>query len=306
MNFAPLIKAATFSIDGQKLSRPKWRKWRRHETLTFRGVPQADTFTATIDDATYTQRVNTIDQSLTGLNCLYTLSKDNELGWVQDWVRFHVHHHGLQAVLIFDNGSTTYSAEELRQAILSVAGISKAVVVKADLPFGPLNSDCTHRSDAKFLQVAMLNLARDRFLSSCRAWLNLDIDELLLSPTGESVFEATVANRWGHLTFPGQWHYLTDEGGPPAYIDHRRVRLGDAPCPTKYSLRPDGPFGDFALQVHSLDRIHRKFSFAPKRFWFMHCRGISTSWKYARSKPEGTFTPASDLAQRALDAGLGT
>jgi hypothetical protein len=33
---------------------------------------------------------------------LYTLSKDNELTWVVDWIRFHVRYHGANGVLIYD------------------------------------------------------------------------------------------------------------------------------------------------------------------------------------------------------------
>lgn len=304
-NLAALVKTATFAIDGMRATRFKWRKWRRHEMLVFSGLPQARRMTVTIEGVENTLPINPINTNHEGLNCLTTLSKDNDLAWVQDWARFHVRQHGLQALVICDNGSMAYTIKDLHEAAMAVDGIQAVSIVKAGLPFGPLNKDCTNRSDAKFLQVAMLNLVRDRFLRGSRAWLNLDIDELLLSPTGESIFDATVNNRWGHLTFPGVWHYPTDDAETPTYANHRLIRPGDSPCPTKYSLRPDGPFGDFALQVHSLDRIHRKFSFAPKRFWFMHCHGISTSWKYARTAPKGPFSPASDLAQKALDAGFG-
>lgn len=303
-NFAGLIKKAVFQIDGQTLPRPKWRRWRHHETLTFKGIATAQSLTVQFDDLHLTAAVNAVDRGLDGLNTAYTLSRDNDLQWIKDWAQFHVAHHNLQAVVLFDNGSTAYDVHAIDSALTSIAGIQAVRVVKADRPYGPLNSDCTHRSEAKFLQVAMLNLARDRFMSRSRALLHIDIDELLVSPTGENVFDATVKDRGGHLTFPGIWHYPTTDTANITHASHRLIRAGDSPCPTKFALNPQSILGRAALQVHSLERIHRKFRFAPARFWFMHCHGISTSWKYARTSPEGEFSPASDTTFQALDAGF--
>lgn len=302
LNLAPIFQAATFAIDGAPARFPRWRKWRHHETLEFKGIAQARTLTVTIDGVPFDLAVHPVDDGLAGLNAVYTMSRDNDLGWITDWLRFHVARHDLQAVVLFDNGSTGYALDSLDRTIAAVPGIRQVRVVDASLPYGPLKEDCTNRSDAKYLQVAMLNLARDRFLVHSRAWMTLDIDELLLSPTGESIFDATAASRLGHLTFPGIWHYPDTGSDGTRYADHHLVRIGDAPCPTKYALQPDGLLGDFALQVHSLEKIHRKYNLAQDRFWFMHCYGISTSWKYARTAPQGTFSPASDLAQAALDA----
>lgn len=303
LNYKGLLASATIKVDDKPQTQIRWRKWRHHEVLIIRGLSTAKTLSIILDDQTHTIPIHAVDIGLSDLNCLYTLSKDNDLDWIKDWARFHVIHHGLEAVVFFDNGSTRYHADELDATLRTVPGLKAVRVVAANLPHGPLNQDCTNRSDAKFLQVAMLNLARDRFLSRARSWLTLDVDELLLSPTRESIFDAVEQNRWGHLTFPGIWHY-PDESDTRNYQSHRSIRPGDAPCPTKYALRPSGPFGNFALQVHSLERIHRKFSFVPKRFWFMHCRGISTSWKYTRALPNGPFEPATDLAQNALDVGF--
>ncbi len=305
-NFAPLLTSATFSIDGHHQKRPKWQKWRHHEVLTFQNLTSASTLTLAFDDQSFTIPIHPVDHACAGLNTVYTLSKDNDLNWIADWASFHVKTHNLQAIVLCDNGSTAYDLETLDTTLQSVPGIQQVRVIAADLPYGPLNIDCTHRTEAKFLQIAMLNLARDRFLAGSRAWLNLDIDELLLSPTAESIFDATANDRWGHLTFPGIWHYPANGTSPARYSDHRFTRDSDAACPTKFSLRPDGVFGNFALQVHSLEKVSRKFKLAPNRFWFMHCYGISTSWKYARTVHDGTLQPASDLARGALDAAFDT
>jgi hypothetical protein len=261
--------------------------------------------TVEIGSHAFTVPINAIDQGLAGLNTIYTLSRDNDLNWLRDWARFHVEHHNLQAIILFDNGSTAYDLATIDKTLSAVSGIQQVRIINADLPFGPLNEDCENRTEAKFLQIAMLNLARDRFLPRCRAWLNLDVDELLISPKGENIFDATIKSLWGHLTFKGYWHYPDDNAATPIkHEDHRFIRHGDAPCPTKYSLKPTGLFGNFALQVHCLEKINRKFNSAGDRFWFAHCHGISTSWKYKRTAAQGVFSPASDVALHAFDIGF--
>ncbi len=40
---------------------------------------------------------------------IFTLSRDNELDWIRDWVRFNRDVHGADAVLLYDNRSTLYT-----------------------------------------------------------------------------------------------------------------------------------------------------------------------------------------------------
>ena len=305
-NLRPMLRASMFRIDGRYAKPAIWRTWRHHEIIEFRGYTEATQLAFTGGSVTAEVPISPVDTGVAGLNTVYTLSQDNDLTWLRDWARFHVVTHDLQAVVLFDNGSTAYDLGTLEEALLGVTGIKAVRIVDVPLPYGPLKQDCTNRSDAKFLQVAMLNLARDRFLASSRAWLALDVDELLVSPTGERIFDAVCASRFGHLTFPGMWHYPATNHTAPRHADHRLIRADDTLCPTKYALQPAGIFGDFSLQVHSLEKIHRRYNLAANRFWFMHCYGISTSWKYARDTPSGELTPASDLVQRSLDTAFKT
>jgi hypothetical protein len=112
-NFAAVLKTATFTIDGELCKKPKWRKWRHHETLTFHKLATAKVLTVEIGSHTFTVPINAIDQGLAGLNTIYTLSRDNDLNWLRDWARFHVEHHNLQAIVLFDNGSTAYDLAKI-------------------------------------------------------------------------------------------------------------------------------------------------------------------------------------------------
>ena len=67
---------------------------------------------------------------MAGLNVLFTKSKDNHLSWIYDWAKFHVKHHGVTGLLIYDNGSTSYSPEDVMDSVGSIDGLESVVVVR--------------------------------------------------------------------------------------------------------------------------------------------------------------------------------
>ena len=64
-----------------------------------------------------------------GRRVLFTLSKNNHPTWVCDWMRFHRDLHGADAVLLYDNDSTAYTAEMLLETMNKVSGFSAVYVV---------------------------------------------------------------------------------------------------------------------------------------------------------------------------------
>jgi hypothetical protein len=50
---------------------------------------------------------------------IFTMSKDNPIEWILDWVRFNRDIHGADAVLIYDNGSSAYDSATLSAALRS-------------------------------------------------------------------------------------------------------------------------------------------------------------------------------------------
>ena len=79
-----------------------------------------------------------------GLNVLLTLSKDNEIRWIRDWVTFFARRHECDAVLLYDNASTRYGSVDIYTAISSVPGIKACVVVHWPYKYGPQGSDAFH------------------------------------------------------------------------------------------------------------------------------------------------------------------
>jgi len=138
---------------------------------------------------------------------LLTLSRNNRLEWIQDWLRYNRDIHGANAVLLYDNSSTTYSAEVLLSALVEVSGFDPICVVPWPFKYGPQGLDATRFWDSDFCQIGVLEHARWRFLQEARSVLNSDIDELVVSSNGWSIFE-TVERSWsGVMRFHGVWVY---------------------------------------------------------------------------------------------------
>jgi hypothetical protein len=239
------------------------------------------------------------------LRVLYAISKNNDLAWICDWVRFNRDVHGAQAVLIYDNQSTRYGVDELLGRLRTVSGIGFVGVVPFPFRFGPPGMGLRRNWDSNFLQIGSLEHARWRFLLDARSFLNTDVDELVIAHKGASVFEA--AERSGLVRFYGSWvpNIRVDkarDGRARDGVRHidfetseRRVyRLSVPPyanaCQPKWAVVPRKVPTLGHMTHHRIKNWWRSQLWNPK-FSFRHFRGLSTGWKYSRDQHE-TFDPA--------------
>ena len=58
-------------------------------------------------------------QFFAGLNTVVVMNKNNNLRWISDFLRFHIHHHRLEGMVMMDNDSTSYDLKELEDVIYS-------------------------------------------------------------------------------------------------------------------------------------------------------------------------------------------
>lgn len=282
-NLWPLVAGAEVRIDGRAVPLPRRRTYRRFETLDlpWRGPAPAEVTLASRSLGTITLPVASGDAvPFEGRRVVYTMLRNERLDWVRDWMIFHHREQGADAALITNNGSTDYTSEELLAAMRSVPGYAVAQVLDAPLPWGPFQFE-KGVDDAKFLQTTLLNLARDRFFPGAAGVLNADVDELVMRRGTRTAFD--IARRWGYATFRGTWHHAPPSDRPPRHADHVLIDPAEKPCPTKYVYVPASLLGRGCLSVHSLERIGRAV-FQTKELHFIHCRGISTSWKIARGR----------------------
>ena len=146
-----------------------------------------------------------IKASETGLladrRVLVTLSKDYPLQWIVDWATFHVRLQGADAVLFYDNGSRSYSLDDLAAALSGVAGLRQVVVVDWPFRYG-LDGKPGEQVLDNYCQTGALDHARRCFCTQARSVLNLDIDELL-PPGKQSIFEQVEASSHAVILFYG-------------------------------------------------------------------------------------------------------
>ncbi len=293
-NFRALPGGIT--IDGKPVRLGRIRRFERHDIVELPCTGAPERLEIAVGAWRGGVAISRCDRAtFAGRNVLVTLSRNNDLAWIRDWVLFHQREHGADAVLFFDNGSTAYGVAEI-EAMLADLGVV-AVVVSAPFPFGP-NGGARRKFAANFLQAGILNLARHRFLGPARAVLQCDVDELVLRRGGESVFDAAVGSRAGFLRFGGEWRFPVATGAMPLHRDHYLRGPEGRSSPQKYCIVPDGPMRRRAWATHGLQGVWFGGRFVSDRFGFLHCYGISDFWK---GRPKGEAERAREMDPEARE-----
>jgi len=235
-----------------------------------------------------------------GKRVLYTLSKNNNVNWIIDWVRFHVANHGANAVLIYDNASTIYTTAELEQVLRAACPGLAIHLVDWPFRYGPAGTSSYSEWSDAFCQDGAFQDARFRFLGSASSVLNCDIDELVISPSGDSIFTATEASTDGYISFGGKWIADMETHSPSndpsselsthshfqylePYLQYAESKESDR----WYHLWPKWCVVPRRCQLEHQWRTHvveGKTSLSPSLhdFSYRHFRGISTNWHRRR------------------------
>jgi len=279
LNLWPALKRAEWHLDGVPANGLRRSRFYRHEVLRIPAATPPRRISVTgADWSVETALSPTALDRFQGRNAIVTISKDNDLDWIRDFAQFHRRTQGAEAILFIDNGSTRYAAEEIDDT-LADTGVD-AMVVSAPRPYGPVVKLARSRHRVKFFRTAMLNLARLRFLSTARAVLNVDIDELVWSEGG-SVFDMAARNWFGLATFTGVWRDpAPDLNRRPRHADHVWERDSANPSPVKYAIAPGKLAGRFSWDVHRLEGWPLRSPFLRQDAGYWHCSAISTGWKY--------------------------
>jgi hypothetical protein len=240
---------------------------------------------------------------------IFTMSKDNPIEWIQDWARFNRDVHGADAVLIYDNGSTAYDSATLSDALKSVPGIARSVVVEWPFRYGPQGANIWDHWDSDFCQLGAWEHARWRFLRTARSAMNSDVDELVLANDGRSVFEAAENSWTGLVRYRGRWIIGVDANPPDDAADglprHRDFATFMPPeyrfswirgwrdinrCLPKWTVVPAKCPRYVQWHVHSIASWWPSYLPCSRNFSFSHFREIGSNWKYQRTN-RVTFDP---------------
>jgi hypothetical protein len=221
---------------------------------------------------------------------LFTLSKNNELAWIADWIKFHSDNHGANAVLIYDNESTKYTAAYLENSMRRHFPRMIINVLNWPYPYGPGGYSKDSGWDSDFCQAGAFQDARFRFLAAAASVLNCDVDEFVVSAAGKSIFDATEKSAGGYIAFGGRWvstavrKPLAVQSGQP--LRHGRFtfleREGGGICPLKWCVVPSQCNVLDQWRTHSVAGKNTAKSTSP-HFSYRHFRAISTNWKYPRA-----------------------
>lgn len=217
-----------------------------------------------------------------GKNTIYAISKNNRLEWIVDWLTYYANAHGANAVVLYDNASTDYTVDQLTHAITSVQGIDTVAIGRANFPFGPRGTSNTDYKSL-FLQRTMAELGRRRLLLKSRAVLNVDIDELMYSHSGQSIFDATAASPEGYVRANAAWVYADPAKikDIPSFSAHRYVsETGRPKANRKFCVNPQGALIGKQWLTHF---IRSRRDPVDPDFVMWHFSKISTGWKYDRS-----------------------
>jgi len=274
-NLWPLLRDGV-QANGRPV-RLRRRRFLKYDQVTLKDAP-ALTLSLTGQRHVLRPRAD-IGALFAGLNCVVTMNCNNPLDWIQIWADHHCRMHDLQAVLIYDNGSTDYTLNDLADALKQISGLRRIVIAAAPFPYG--TTDPVQRGERRenYLQPALLNLARTDILRKARAVLNVDIDEIVLARGNRGVFEHAARSTFGVVRLPVYWaHPPTGTPGPAPQTAHTHRDQPKQRTPRKWCAYPRRGFGRLPWSVHHIGGEIYKLMPQNHDFEVVHCRATSIGW----------------------------
>ena len=121
-----------------------------------------------------------------GKNVLVTQQKDNPIEWIVYWALYHIVHHKINAVVIYDNNSQKYKIDELKQALAKIPQLEKVCIVDWKIPFGATGgANCIWDSD--YGQYQSWEHGLHRLVYKANTVIINDIDELIVPNPAEEI-----------------------------------------------------------------------------------------------------------------------
>ncbi|WP_194949740.1 glycosyltransferase family 92 protein [Actinomyces trachealis] len=137
---------------------------------------------------------------------LMTLQLNNELDWIEDWARYYQGIHGVDAVVVYDNGSSSYSSSDIAAHLSEITDLKTVIVVHWPFKYGPQGKPWAGPDvpwDSDFCQIGALQDASLRFFAHA-SFINADIDEFIVPLADVTVFDALEGVEGGVLGVVGQ------------------------------------------------------------------------------------------------------
>jgi len=215
---------------------------------------------------------------------LFTLSKNNKLEWISDWIKFYKKIHLIDAVLFYDNNSDYYSVEELKEYLIKEKLEVDIIIVPWNFKYGPQGGTSAEVKnapwDSDFCQYGMMEHAKERFLKYASGVINVDVDELILNENKKSVFEEL--EKVPGVQISGRWIesiplYKTDLRRFNNFFYYDKTQWESD---YKWCINPQKIENDVQWKVHTVKSKKLQLS---KNFYYAHYKGINYNWKLNRA-----------------------
>ncbi|WP_127144215.1 hypothetical protein [Pelagibacterium montanilacus] len=299
LNLGPMFARARFAAGGRRL----WAHTVTGPSVTLVTLPRvpssASSIAMTLGGMSLEIPIaENHSAALEDRRVLFTMNKDNDPDWIADWAAFHQHHHGADAVIVIDNGSTRYPAARVLERLEAVPGFAHRIVLDWPYRYGAHDPAVTLRPYwSHFVQNAAMSVVLRRFAARARGLLNLDIDELAARPAdGTTIFETCETSHAGLVVMRGVWIEPEGASDTPRHADFTR-RAADpraARCAQrKWVLDPRR---DWVRNRRVLPHVHWIENRPPRSktmredLFYWHFKGINTRWKDDRATSAGIPT----------------
>lgn len=249
-----------------------------------------------------------------GRRVIYTKSKNNDLRWIKEWATFYHSEHGVDGVLLYDNGSDSYTAQEVLDALADVPGIEAVAVVSWPFKFGP-QAGARGKFDSDFFEYVVGSNAQHRFLGRAASVTHCDIDELVMTDDGRPIHEHLEESAKGYLRYWGRVvnGHLREPVADGATVSFENFGYYDPakePSTLKWSCIPGRLDPSVQWRTHAIDGVS---VLATSHVLHRHFHAVSTGWKFPRNQavgrvPEGlaidtSLVAAMQRAGIAVDSG---
>ncbi len=290
-DLAEVVRTGRWTLDGTDVSdRIRLRDWSRTQRSRLRAPGAGADLELELTPMEggpirFGSRVGADDAArFAGHRALISKSKDNDLVWIQDWLRFYHDVHGVTAVVLYDNNSTRYTPADIAAAIAEVPGIEVGAVVAWNYPWGAPGGP-KKIWDSDYLQYSLMEHGRFRFLRDAAGVINADIDELAIADDGRTVFEHAEDSLAGAVRYDGVWiakatRRPLDPERQRRFVDYRHQRPGMTTV--KWAVIP-GRLDERTSQW----RIHSIVGSSAEKngaITHRHFQGVNNSWKYDRAE----------------------
>lgn len=214
---------------------------------------------------------------------LFTLSKNNKFEWIYDWIMFYQQYHNIDSVLFYDNNSNDYSLDELKNYLSKKELNVDIYLVPWNFKYGPQGGIYSEKGkapwDSDFCQYGMFEHAKYRFLKYSSGVINADIDELVITPNGKSIFELLDDSKG--LLYPGYWiqSIPLDVNKETRFFNYAYRSTEDKHSDNKWCINPTKLDDKIQWKVHSIRKTNLK---KLKGIYYAHFKAINYNWKTQR------------------------